>query len=55
MPNLPVLKPHAATLLIRTLRQEVGLPIHLHTHDSAGGQLALPNINFHQAGSLAAE
>lgn len=35
-----VLKPNAARLLIRTLRQEVGVPIHLHTHDSAGGQMA---------------
>ncbi len=35
-----LLKPHAARLLIRTLRQEVSLPIHLHTHDSAGGQMA---------------
>jgi pyruvate carboxylase len=35
-----LLKPHAATLLIRTLRQEVGVPIHLHSHDSAGGQMA---------------
>jgi pyruvate carboxylase len=33
-------KPFAARLLIRTLRQEVGLPIHFHTHDCAGGQLA---------------
>jgi pyruvate carboxylase len=33
-------KPFAARLLIRTLRQEVGLPIHFHTHDSAGGQMA---------------
>jgi pyruvate carboxylase len=33
-------KPYAARLLVRTLRQEVGLPIHFHTHDSAGGQLA---------------
>ena len=33
-------KPYAARLLIRTLRQEVGLPIHFHTHDCAGGQLA---------------
>ena len=35
-----LLKPHAARLLVRTLRQEVGVPIHLHTHDSAGGQMA---------------
>jgi pyruvate carboxylase len=33
-------KPYAAQLLIRTLKQEVGIPIHFHTHDSAGGQLA---------------
>jgi pyruvate carboxylase len=33
-------KPFAAQLLVRALRQEVGLPIHLHTHDCAGGQLA---------------
>jgi pyruvate carboxylase len=33
-------KPFAAQLLVRTLRQEVGLPIHFHTHDCAGGQIA---------------
>jgi pyruvate carboxylase len=33
-------KPYAAKLLVRTLRQEIGIPIHFHTHDSAGGQLA---------------
>lgn len=33
-------KPYAARLLVRTLRQEIGIPIHFHTHDSAGGQLA---------------
>lgn len=33
-------KPLAARLLIKTLREEVGIPIHFHTHDSAGGQLA---------------
>jgi pyruvate carboxylase len=31
-------KPYAAQLLIRTLRQEVGVPIHFHTHDCAGVQ-----------------
>ncbi len=35
-----LLKPQAARQLIRALRQEVGVPIHLHTHDSAGGQIA---------------
>jgi pyruvate carboxylase len=33
-------KPYAARQLVRALRQEVGLPIHFHTHDSAGGQMA---------------
>jgi pyruvate carboxylase len=33
-------KSAAARLLVATLKQEVGIPIHFHTHDSAGGQLA---------------
>ena len=33
-------KPAAARLLIKTLKQEVGLPIHFHTHDTAGIQAA---------------
>jgi pyruvate carboxylase len=33
-------KPQAARLLVKTLREEIGLPIHLHTHDSTGGQMA---------------
>jgi pyruvate carboxylase len=33
-------KPDAARLLVRTLRQEIGLPIHFHTHDTAGIQAA---------------
>ncbi len=33
-------KPLAARKLIRTLKQEIGIPIHFHTHDSAGGQIA---------------
>jgi pyruvate carboxylase len=33
-------KPHAARLLVKTLRQEIGIPIHFHTHDSTGGQMA---------------
>lgn len=32
-------KPYAARLLVRTLKQEIGLPIHFHTHDASGGQL----------------
>lgn len=31
-----LLKPAAARVLIRALREEVGLPIHFHTHDTAG-------------------
>ncbi|MDO5648144.1 pyruvate carboxylase [Paracoccus sp. (in: a-proteobacteria)] len=31
-----LLKPNAATMLIKTLREEVGLPIHFHTHDTSG-------------------
>jgi pyruvate carboxylase len=33
-------KPFAVQLLVRTLRQEVGLPVHFHTHDCTGGQVA---------------
>jgi pyruvate carboxylase len=33
-------KPYAAQILMRALRQEVGIPIHFHTHDCAGGQIA---------------
>jgi len=33
-----LLKPGAAVQLMRALREEVGLPIHLHTHDTAGIQ-----------------
>ncbi len=35
-----VCKPAAARLLVKTLKQEIGIPIHFHTHDSAGGQMA---------------
>jgi len=33
-------KPYAAHKLVKTLREEVGLPIHFHTHDTAGVQAA---------------
>ena len=29
-------RPYAANKLVKTLRQEVGLPIHFHTHDTSG-------------------
>ena len=35
-----LLKPEAARVLVRTLRQEIGIPIHFHTHDTAGIQAA---------------
>jgi pyruvate carboxylase len=35
-----LLRPPAAARLITALRKEFGLPVHLHTHDTAGGQLA---------------
>ncbi|MEO0358569.1 MAG: pyruvate carboxylase, partial [Pseudomonadota bacterium] len=31
-----LLKPAAARVLVKALKQEVGLPIHFHTHDTAG-------------------
>jgi pyruvate carboxylase len=31
-----LLKPYAAEKLVYALRQEVGIPIHLHTHDTSG-------------------
>ena len=35
-----LLKPYAAKKLVSTLKQEVGLPIHLHTHDTTSNQVA---------------
>ena len=35
-----ICRPAAAKKLVETLRQEVGLPIHFHTHDTSGGALA---------------
>jgi pyruvate carboxylase len=35
-----VCKPYAAALLIETLKNEIGIPIHFHTHDTAGTQVA---------------
>ena len=31
-----LMKPSAAKILVKTLKQEVGLPIHFHTHDTSG-------------------
>ncbi len=35
-----LLKPMAADKLIRTLKEEIGIPIHLHTHDTSGNGVA---------------
>ncbi|MCL1885011.1 MAG: pyruvate carboxylase [Defluviitaleaceae bacterium] len=35
-----LLKPYAAEKLVSTLKNEVGLPIHLHTHDTSGNGVA---------------
>ncbi|QMV00310.1 pyruvate carboxylase [Devosia sp. D6-9] len=35
-----LLKPAAARKLISTLKQEIGLPIHFHTHDTSGASAA---------------
>ena len=31
-----ICKPHAARALVKALKEEVGLPIHFHTHDTSG-------------------
>jgi pyruvate carboxylase len=33
-------KPYAAELLVRTLKSEIGIPIHFHTHDTSGAAAA---------------
>ncbi len=33
-------KPYAASKLIKALKEEVGIPIHFHTHDTAGTQVS---------------
>ncbi|WP_088287990.1 pyruvate carboxylase [Kineosporia sp. A_224] len=35
-----LLRPYAAKKLVTALRERFDLPVHLHTHDTAGGQLA---------------
>lgn len=35
-----LLRPTAARILVTALRERFDLPVHLHTHDTAGGQLA---------------
>jgi pyruvate carboxylase len=33
-------KPYAAKQLVHALKQEIDIPVHFHTHDCAGGQIA---------------
>ncbi|MFM1769936.1 MAG: hypothetical protein RJA22_2465 [Verrucomicrobiota bacterium] len=33
-------RPYAARKLVKALKNEVGIPVHFHTHDTAGGQTA---------------
>ena len=35
-----LLRPEAATRLVTALRERFDLPVHLHTHDTSGGQMA---------------
>ncbi|MHA7986329.1 pyruvate carboxylase [Rathayibacter sp. CAU 1779] len=35
-----LLRPEAAALIVRSFRDRFDLPVHVHTHDTAGGQLA---------------
>ena len=35
-----LLKPYAAKVLVKALKEEIGIPIHLHTHDTTGNQVA---------------
>ncbi|NJA88264.1 pyruvate carboxylase [Rhodocyclus tenuis] len=35
-----VCRPRAARALVKALKEEVGLPIHFHTHDTSGGSIA---------------
>ena len=36
-----LLKPYAAYTLVKALKEEVGIPIHLHTHDTSGNAQAM--------------
>ncbi|MGI5971888.1 MAG: pyruvate carboxylase [Oscillospiraceae bacterium] len=35
-----LLKPYAAKKLVAALREEIGIPVHVHTHDTSGNQVA---------------
>jgi len=49
-----LLRPRAATVLVGALRSRFDLPVHVHTHDTAGGQLAT-YVAAWQAGASAVD
>jgi pyruvate carboxylase len=49
-----LLRPQAATVLVGALRSRFDLPVHVHTHDTAGGQLAT-YVAAWQAGASAVD
>ena len=49
-----LLRPHAAHQLVRALRRRFDLPVHVHTHDTPGGQLAT-YVSAWQAGASAVD
>jgi pyruvate carboxylase len=49
-----LLRPQAATKLVDALRRRFDLPVHVHTHDTAGGQLAT-YVAAWQAGAAAVD
>ena len=49
-----LLRPHGATVLVGALRDRFDLPVHVHTHDTAGGQLAT-YVAAWQAGASAVD
>ncbi|MGZ5377732.1 MAG: pyruvate carboxylase, partial [Mycobacterium sp.] len=49
-----LLRPHAATVLVGALRSRFDLPVHVHTHDTPGGQLAT-YLSAWQAGANAVD
>src|SRR5262249_60580051 len=47
-----ICKPYAGRDLVRALRQEIGIPIHFHTHDCAGGQMATLLLASDEGGDI---
>ncbi len=46
-----LLRPQAATALVGALRSRFDLPVHVHTHDTPGGQLATYLAAWHAGAS----